>query len=193
MNPEHPYVINAPRRTLAALLVLSAALLASCGGTDGSSEAASRSAATKLVITATDYGFEAPDTIAGGTVEITFTNNAKEPHFAGLAAVGPGKTFADVQAALTAPASSSARSGPPPFEEFAGIATADPGRRSKATINLPAGTYAVFCLVPSPDGVSHPHKGMVKKLTVTTGNAGAAPEPVGPSSPPTSVSASRRR
>lgn len=171
--------MNAPRRTRAALLVLSAALLAACGEINGSSEATTRSVATKLTITATDYGFEAPESIAGGTVEMIFTNNGDEPHFAGLAAVAPGKTFADVQAALTAPVSSAAPSGPPPFEEFAGIATADPGRRSMVTINLPAGTYALFCLIPSPDGVSHAHKGMVKRLTVTAGNAGALPEAVG--------------
>ena len=62
-----------------------------------------------------------------------FTNNGKEPHFAGLAAVAPGKTFADVEAALTAPVSSSAPAGPPPFEEFAGIAPRiqDGGRRRR--------------------------------------------------------------
>ncbi len=46
-------------------------------------------------------------------------------------------------------------------------------------MNLPAGTYALFCLIPSPDGVSHAHKGIVKRLTVTAGNAGALPEAVG--------------
>lgn len=46
-------------------------------------------------------------------------------------------------------------------------------------MNLPAGIYALFCVIPSPDGLSHAHKGMVKKLTVTAGNAGGVPEAVG--------------
>ena len=71
-------------------------LFVSCGD---SGDAAT---ATTLTITAGDYGFEAPDTIKGGTVEINFTNNGKEPHFAGLARVAPGKTVDDVRAALVA-------------------------------------------------------------------------------------------
>ena len=177
MNIEYR---RAPRSVAAVLLALSVTVLAACGGgTESPSEAAARSQPTKLTIAATDYGFDAPDTITGGTVEISFTNTGKEPHFAGVAAVRPGKTFEDVQAALTAPASSPPPPGPPPFEDVAGIATADPGRSSKATLNLPAGTYALFCQIPSPDGVSHAHKGMVRKLTVTAGQPGALPAAAG--------------
>jgi hypothetical protein len=33
--------------------------------------------------------------------------------------------------------------------------TADPGVGGNMTVNLPAGSYAVYCLIPSPDGVPH--------------------------------------
>ena len=170
---------TAPRSTVTLLLVLSAALLIACGGADHPLSNGLESAPTKLSIIAGDYGFEAPDTIAGGTVEISFTNKGKEPHFAGLAVVKPGRTFEDVQAAMTAPPQSGPPSGPPPFEDVAGIPTADPGQTAKAILNLPAGTYALFCLIPSADGVSHAHKGMVRKLTVTPSDPGVVPEPLG--------------
>lgn len=177
MNQGHRRAFGAPRRRALALVAFAAALLAGCGGADRPSGAAADRPPTKVNITATDYGFDAPDTIEGGTVEISFTNNGREPHFAGVAAVRPGKSFEDVHAALTASAPSP---GPPPFEDFAGIPTADPGRTAKATLDLPAGTYALFCLIPSPDGATHAHKGMVRKLTVTAGDALAGPRSVGP-------------
>jgi uncharacterized cupredoxin-like copper-binding protein len=163
------------RRARIVLLLLMAACFASCGDSD---DAGTSAGATKLTITADDYGFAAPESIRGGTVEINFTNNGKEPHFAGLAKVAPGKTVDDVRAALVAPPSA-APTGPPPFEDYAGMPTTDPGRSAQLTLNLPAGTYALFCVLPSPDGLTHAHKGMVKQRTVTEGDRVALPKSAG--------------
>jgi hypothetical protein len=92
---------------------------------------------TKVTITATDYGFEAPATITGGTVEISFNNRGRELHFAGLAKVAPGRTFDDVKAALTAPPSPTPPPRPPPFDEYAGLPTTDPGATGTMTPQPP--------------------------------------------------------
>lgn len=47
------------------------------------------------------------------------------------------------------------------------------------TVNIPAGSYLLFCTIPSPDGTPHAAKGMVESLTVTEGEQSALPESVG--------------
>lgn len=48
------------------------------------------------------------------------------------------------------------------------------------TLNLPAGNYALFCTIPSPDGTPHAAKGMVRELTVIEGAERALPQSLGP-------------
>lgn len=93
--------------------------------------------------------------------------------------MAPGRTFDDVRAALTAPPSPTPPPGPPPFEEFAGLPTTDPGSTGTMSLNLPAGGYVLFCTIPSPDGTPHATKGMVKELTVMAGAERALPQSVG--------------
>jgi uncharacterized cupredoxin-like copper-binding protein len=176
------------RRTgrVLAVAAITLGVLAGCGDDEpGASapEETSTSSATEpeakaVAITAKDYAFEAPDSIEGGLIEISFTNTGQEPHFAGLAKVAEGKTFDDAKAVLTAPPSGAPPSGPPPFEEYAGAATMNPGAKGNATFNVPAGTYALFCALPSPDGVPHTSKGMIQPLTVTEGIAAGMPDAV---------------
>jgi uncharacterized cupredoxin-like copper-binding protein len=166
------------RRAVASLLLMAMATLVACGSDQGAEEAA-RARPTEVAIAADDYSFDAPDRIRGGLVELTFTNNGKEPHFAGLAKVLAGKTFEEVEASLAASPSGPPPSERPPYEEVAGLATIDPGRTANLTVNLAPGTYALFCLIPAPDGATHAHKGMVRRLTVTDGSPVALPESVG--------------
>jgi hypothetical protein len=42
-----------------------------------------------------------------------------------------------------------------------------PGQTCTATYELEPGTYTLFCIVESPDGMTHHQKGMVASLTVT--------------------------
>lgn len=135
-------------------------------------------APVKVNVTGRDYAFDIPDTIRGGLVEITFANAGREPHFAGIGRVAQGRTFADVEKALTSPPSAQPPPGPPPFEDIGGVATADPDERARISLNLPAGTYAMYCLIPSPDGVSHAAKGMIKEVTVIEGTEGRLPASV---------------
>ena len=131
--------------------------------------------AATLDVVAKDYAFEAPTEIRGGLVELTYTNEGKEPHFAAMVKAAPGTSFEDVKAALLSAGRPAA--GPPPFEPFGGAPTADPASGATTmTFNVPAGTYALFCAIPSPDGVPHIAKGMVRELTVTDGPTGELPE-----------------
>jgi len=162
----------------AAVLLLFVAT--ACGDDDSGGGAGDDAAAPTVVnLTAKDYTFELPATIEGGTIELNYKNDGAEPHFAAFAKAAAGKTFADVKAALTAPPGGEAPAGPPPFTEEAGAATVDPGGSAAMTFDLEAGTYALFCALPSPDGVPHAAKGMVVEVTVTEGEPVAQPDTVG--------------
>lgn len=169
-------------RKLMTLLGAASLLFAgtACGDDGDTDEATDTETPSAHVVdvTATDYDFDIPAEITGGTIEMNFKNEGKEGHFAAFAKVADGKTFADVKAALTAP-EGSAPAGPPPFTEWAGSPTADPGSSGSLTFNIPEGTYALFCSIPAPDGESHAVKGMVKEVTVTAGDKADLPESEG--------------
>lgn len=133
-------------RATSLVLILTTAILSASGGDESEpgDSAANRNLAAKVSISAGDYGFEAPETIPGGLVEISFRNGGKEPHFAGLARALPGRTFEEVRDALSAPAPPDPSSGPalapPPLEDVAGMPTTDPERNAKLTVSLVPGT-----------------------------------------------------
>jgi hypothetical protein len=130
-----------------------------------------------IKVTARDYAFDVPATISAGLVAMTLDNVGKEPHFAALAQPKEGVPISDVQAAITAIASGKPPAGgPPPFVEYIAMGTVDPGGQSHVTGNLPAGKYMMFCLLPSPDGVTHGAKGMIKEVEATGGSPGELPK-----------------
>jgi uncharacterized cupredoxin-like copper-binding protein len=148
--------------------------LAGCGddGNDTSETTRPPTTATKseaVSITARDYAFDLPSTITGGAVSLAFTNQGKEPHFAGIVRIAAGRSLDDVKTFFSSPPS-----GPPPFEEIGGLATAEPGASGNQTLELEPGSYALFCAIQSPDGVPHVAKGMLAGFTVTPGG-GALP------------------
>lgn len=151
-------------------LALVALTAAACGGDNG----ATTVKATKVEITARDYSFTVPDSFKGGLVEFRYTNAGQEPHFASLIKTAAGKTEADVKQFFSGPPA-----GPPPFEEIAALATAQPGATGNMTLNIEPGQYAFFCAISSPDGIPHVAKGMFKPVTVTEGETGTLPAAVG--------------
>lgn len=158
---------------LAAVLVLTAA---GCGDDDNDPAEQQGTAARPTVrVTATDYGFELPATISGGPTDLTLDNTGQELHFAAFAQAAEGKTVADVKAALTGLASGQPPAGAPPFVEYMALGTVDPGGQSRMTVDLPAGNYVLFCMVPTPEGVPHAVKGMMRELAVTAGPDGDLP------------------
>lgn len=153
-----------------------AALLAGCtpdrpkveGGSV--SENPSATPAT-ITVTASDYAFEAPDSMAAGAVTVQLVNHGKELHQAQLIKLEQGKTLADVAQVL--------KSGGaiPSWIKFVGGPNGvAPGQETQATAALSPGNYAYLCLIPSPDGVIHAAKGMARPFTVTGASSPTASE-----------------
>ena len=116
---------------------------------------------TAVTVTASDYGFQAPDSMAAGAVTVQLVNHGKELHQAQLIKLEQGKTMNDLAQALKS-------GGPPPsWIKFVGGPNGiAPGQEAQATAVLPPGNYAYICLIPSPDGVIHAAKGMARPFTV---------------------------
>jgi len=133
-----------------------------------SGEAASAAPATVTVI-ATDFAFDAGAQIPAGAVTLQLQNHGKEVHQAQLVRLEGGKTSQDLIAALK-------QHGPPPawMKFVGGPNAAAPGHEVNAISVLEPGQYAYLCFIPSPDGVMHAAKGMVRPFEVTAAPSGAA-------------------
>ena len=119
---------------------------------------------------AMDYSFEAPAVLDAGWTTFRLANHGAEAHHLTLVKLDEGHTIDDVIAAV--------RENRPleGIGSWAGGPNAPmPGADANATVDLTPGEYALICLVPSPDGVPHLFKGMVKPLTVRQGTSTAQP------------------
>ena len=130
-----------------------------------------------VIITATEYAFEAPDTIAAGAVTFRLLNKGAQIHHAQLVKLLPGHTLEELLALMKEP-------GPMPAWaiEVGGPNAPAAGAEANATVMLSAGNYALICFVDVPDHAPHFTKGMSRALTVvprTTPGFTA-----GPSTPP---------
>lgn len=114
-----------------------------------------------LVIKAMDYAFEMPVTLRPGQHRIRLVNAGQEMHHVWVMRLEQGKTVADLIASL--------RAGtplPPWVKNLGGPNSPVPGGESVAVVDLAPGSYAIVCYIPSPDGVPHIMKGMVKPVEV---------------------------
>lgn len=138
-------------------------------GASSISAEAPRAAPASVTVTAKDFAFDAPTQIPAGAVTINLENHGKELHQAQLVRLEDGKTVQDLAAALK-------NHGPPPaWVKFVGGPNGvAPGQRANATSVLTAGHYAYLCFIPSPDGIMHAAKGMVRPFEVTAASPGAA-------------------
>lgn len=119
-------------------------------------------------VTASEYSFQAPDTIPGGWVTIRIHNNGQELHHGQIFRLDQGKTIADVMK-VTTPA-------PPEWMvPMGGPSAPGPGGALETTVNLAPGSYVLECEIPSPDGKLHVMKGMRKAFTVVAPATAAAP------------------
>jgi uncharacterized cupredoxin-like copper-binding protein len=136
------------------------------------SSAAAAPAATALspiTVTATDFKLDMPTTVPAGAVSIRLVNSGKEFHQAQILRLDQGKTIADLEAAMKH------EGPPPPWLHFVGGPNAiSPGQEATSIASLSPGNYALVCLIPSPDGVSHLMKGMIQPFEVSGGGAAAA-------------------
>lgn len=127
-----------------------------------------------VAVTAADFSFDAPASIPAGLSTLTLENTGAESHQAQLLLLNDGVTPADFAAA--AQDSEEAVFALVSFAGGPGPAAPEGG--SQATVDLEAGQYMMVCFIPSPDGVPHIAKGMVRPLEVTpsTGPAATPPE-----------------
>lgn len=128
-----------------------------------------------ITIVASNFKYEAPDTIPAGMVTLKLVNKGPELHHVQLVRLTGGKTYADFLVAVkeTKPGT------PPPswIETVGGPNSPAPGGEMQITEDLPAGNYAMICLIPSTDHIPHLAKGMLKALTVIPSTTASAPAP----------------
>ena len=150
------YTITASLLAVAATATLAGALRAAPGDDPKVTKA------NVVTVTATDFAFQAPDTIAAGRTTIRLVNKGPEHHHVWLIKLEQGKTLKDLMEATK-------DHGPLPkwAVDVGGPNTPVPGGEASATLDLEAGRYVMVCVIPAmKDGQPHFMKGMVKEVTV---------------------------
>ena len=109
-----------------------------------------------VALTATEYAFQAPDTIPAGWTTFRLTNQGTEIHYGHIVRLDPGRT---VQEMVDAYAEAIRTSGPRPawVTRFGGPGGAAPGGSSTVTEFLEPGSYVWIC--PIEDSAGNPHFG----------------------------------
>jgi hypothetical protein len=127
-----------------------------------------------VIVTAQDYAFTAPDSISAGLEMFHLVNKGPSLHHLQIVALDSGKTVGDLMTAMKNP-------GPPPaWARFVGGPNAVapiPTDTAVAYLTLPAGNYALLCMIPDTAGVPHFAHGMIRALTVTPSADTPAPMP----------------
>jgi hypothetical protein len=163
-------------------LILVLAALAACR----SGEASSKPAVIDVI--ATDFAFDAPDTVPAGWTTLQLLNKGAQTHFVVLDHLPEGRTMEDWIAAVGLPFDSAwnglrrgtlqkadvapllGRLLPEWFAEVrqrGGVGLVAPGEQATATVQLEPGTYVLECYGKTPDGTFHTALGMARQLTVT--------------------------
>jgi hypothetical protein len=147
--------------SVAAVAMLSGAVRANVDGPKTAKPAV-------VTVTAMDYAFQAPDTIAAGLTTIRLVNKGPDFHHVWLMKLDAGKRLTDLAEAMKTP-------GPLPkwATNVGGPNSPMPGGVALATLDLEPGTYVMACVIPAmKDGQPHFMKGMVKEVTVTPSRGG---------------------
>jgi hypothetical protein len=157
----------------AAALSLSACSSGGGGGQSPSPTATqSPEAAAPVDVTATEFAFDVPTEVAGGIVEMHFTNTGGLPHEFGFARIDEGKTAADVVAVIE-----SGEEPPEWVEDVAGVPGLSPGESITVTRTLEPGTYVFVCFFPDAEGTPHAALGMYELFTISGDTGAALPSP----------------
>lgn len=185
-------------------LALVAGGLAACATAEPPAEAAPAPAtdvpaeAQVVDVTAIDYAFEGPDTIASGWTTFRLHNEGEEPHLLFVQRLPDGRTFDDYAVDVGGPFNEvwyQQRAGeidrpemvellgevlPEWFwtmEPRGGVGVLVPGLTGQTTVRLQPGDYVIECYVKTPEGEFHGTEGMVRPLHVTDEDSGgSAPE-----------------
>lgn len=152
------------------LLLTLIGILAACGGSITPAitvrpTPANQPAIPIIPITAVDYGYEMPSTIAvqAGLVDVAMVDNGTQPHQTQVARLKPGVTQDQILDELVT------KRNPAAFSLLTFVGGPDivsPGYGQETILNLPAGQYVLLCLVVGQDGIPHIYKGMIHFFTV---------------------------
>ena len=158
---------------LARLLGLAGAtaLLGACSGVDAT-PAEEASPVNVVSVTSGDFYFQMPDTLSAGLTSFRLVNEGQELHHIQAVRLEDGRTLRDFTEHLAAE-----NAFPEWAVEVGGPNAGVPGAETEATFALEPGTYAIVCMIPSPDGTPHIMKGMMKQVAVVAGDAAATELP----------------
>ena len=161
------------RLSVERLSIAAAALLSACGAeSPPPGQTPETSAPAVVSLAASEYAFEAPDTIAPGWTTLQLANHGQEVHYGHIVQLEPGRTVEDLVDAYT---EAIRTSGPRPkwVKRFGGPGGVPPGGSSSVTQYLEPGDYVWICPIEDSTGAPHFGKGEVKPFTVHA--AGGAP------------------
>jgi hypothetical protein len=113
-------------------------------------------------IMASDYAFDAPDTLPAGLVTVRLMNHGNEPHHAQLLRLNPDVSFPDFAQALQDEGEGALKL----VTLTGGPGALSPFKSAEVTLNLTPGDYVLACFISSDDGVPHLAKGMLKPIAV---------------------------
>jgi plastocyanin len=136
-----------------------------CGGVGEDIPAATAVAPTVVTVTATDFAFEAPDSVVEGWTTVRLVNAGGRFHAALLVRLGPEERLQDFR---TAYAEAWRASGPwDGFGFRGGLVSAPPGGSVNVTLLLEPGRYAWYCPMHVEGGAPHVfEQDMAKTLVV---------------------------
>ena len=127
----------------------------------------------ETIITAVEYAFGMPATIAGGWIELTMRNPGEMDHQAILLAIPEGSTYEDILTTTEATVADFDTTNQADYRPllqagaFYGGPAAGPGGEGSVILYLDPGDYAVICPNPDDTGLPHYASGMIAQLTVT--------------------------
>jgi hypothetical protein len=152
--------------TIPTLWIVLGALAGACEKDAERSSGNAASAPPNVVsVTATEYVFEAPDSVAAGWIAFRMANQGNDVHYGHIVQLEPGRTIPEM---VDAYAVAIRTSGPRPkwVRRFGGPGGTAPGGFSSVTQYLEAGSYVWIC--PVEDSAGHPHfaKGEFKPFVV---------------------------
>ena len=152
--------------TVGRLWIAFVAVLPACATEDKASRQNPATAAPNLVsLGATEYAFQAPDTIPTGWTTLRLANRGQELHYGHIVRLDSGRTVPEL---VDAYAEAIRTSGPRPkwVTRFGGPGGVAPGDSSSVTQYLEPGSYVWIC--PIEDSGGHPHfaKGEFKSFVV---------------------------
>jgi uncharacterized cupredoxin-like copper-binding protein len=123
-----------------------------------------------MVVSAYEFAFKAPDSIAAGVVTVRLVDHGTMAHQVALARLDDTSSLARVMRTLTDDKVHT--SG---IRWVGGVESAIPGESSDVTLPLTSGRYIIVCAYASDSGPSHVSRGMIRALVVTPGPAVATP------------------